>query len=59
MDEQVDGRAVQRDVLIAFEYAHNEDDWVVPLAEALAGVTAKEAAWTTRICTPSGRSSST
>jgi DinB superfamily len=45
MDEQVDGQAVRRDVLIALEYSYNEDDWVYPLADALAGVTAQEAAW--------------
>lgn len=45
MDGQVDAQAVQREVLIAFEYAHNEEDWVFPLKEALAGVTAQEAAW--------------
>jgi len=43
--EFVDGSAVQRDVLLAFEYSHNEEDWVFPLADALAGVTAEEAAW--------------
>src|SRR5947209_4214158 len=41
MDEQ----AVQRDVLIAFESSYKHDDWVYPLADALAGVTAAEAAW--------------
>src|SRR5205814_3077013 len=41
MDEQ----AVRRDVLIAFEYSYKHDDWVNPLADALAGVTATEAAW--------------
>lgn len=45
VEGQLDGQAVQRDVLLAFEYAHNEDDWVFPLADALAGVTAQEAAW--------------
>jgi len=45
LNEQVDGLAVRRDVLIAFEYAHNEDDWVFPLADALAGITAEEAVW--------------
>ena len=45
LDGQVDGQALQRDVLVAFQYAHNEDDWVFPLADALAGVTAQEAAW--------------
>src|SRR6266852_3329081 len=41
MDEQ----AVQRDVFIAFEYSYKHDDWVYPLADALAGVTAAEAVW--------------
>src|SRR2546428_5704960 len=41
MDEQ----AVRRDVFIAFEYSYKHDDWVYPLADALAGVTAAEAAW--------------
>ena len=41
MDEQ----AVQRDVLHAFEYAHNREDWVNPLADALKGDTAQEALW--------------
>ena len=41
MDEQ----AVRRDVLIAFEYSFKHHDWVNPLADALAGVTAAEAAW--------------
>jgi hypothetical protein len=46
MDEPLlDGDAVRRDVLIAFEYAHNEEDWVFPLADALEGVTAQEALW--------------
>lgn len=45
MDQPVDGQAIRRDVLSAFEYAHNKDAWVFPLAEALAGVTAREAIW--------------
>lgn len=45
LDGHVDEQAVRRDVLAAFEYAHNEDDWVTPLADALAGVTVQEAAW--------------
>lgn len=44
-NELVDGQAVQWDVLIAFEYAYKEEDWVFPLADALAGVTAEEALW--------------
>jgi hypothetical protein len=48
VDIQIDGRAVQRDVALAFEYAHYEDEWVTwvtPLTDALAGLTAREAAW--------------
>jgi hypothetical protein len=41
MDEQ----AVRKAVLIAFEYSYKHDDWVNPLSDALAGVTAAEAAW--------------
>ena len=41
MDEQV----MRREVLVAFEYSYQHDDWVNPLADALAGVTAAEAAW--------------
>ena len=41
----MDQEAVRRDVLIAFEYSYQHDDWVYPLADALAGVTAAEAAW--------------
>ena len=41
MDEQ----AYKRDVLIALEYSYVHEDWVNPLADALAGVTAEEAAW--------------
>jgi hypothetical protein len=36
---------LQRDALQAFEFAHNREDWVHPLADALAGVTAQEALW--------------
>ena len=42
MDEQ----ALRRDVLIAFEYSYQHDDWVYPLADALAGITVDEAVWT-------------
>lgn len=45
MNEPVDGQAVRRDVLLAFEYSFRHDDWVYPLADALAGVTAQEALW--------------
>lgn len=55
-DELVDAAAVQRDVLLAFEYSHNEEDWVFPLSEALAGVTAEEAAWTPDSADPQSRS---
>ncbi len=41
MNEQ----AVRSDLLIAFEYSYLHDDWVYPLADALSGVTAAEAAW--------------
>lgn len=44
-DAVVDGEAVKRDMLIAFEYAHNEDDWVFPLSDALAGVSSEDALW--------------
>lgn len=54
--ETVDGGAVQRDLLLAFEYAHNEDDWVFPLADALAGLTAREAAWVPDSGDPEARS---
>ena len=45
MIDTMDEQAVQRDVLIAFDYSYKHDDWVYPLADALAGVTAAEAAW--------------
>lgn len=41
----MDVQAVQRDILLAFEYSYSHDDWVYPLADALAGVTAQEALW--------------
>lgn len=41
MDEQ----ALQRDVLVTFEYAHHREDWVNPVEKALAGVTVPEALW--------------
>lgn len=52
----VDGHAVRRDVLLAFEYSHNEDDWVFPLAEALDGVTVEDAVWTPDPADPEARS---
>ncbi len=36
-------RALQRDVLVAFEFAHNRDDFVNPLTNALAGVSVRDA----------------
>jgi hypothetical protein len=41
----VDEQAVRRDVLLALEYAYDQDDWVCPLSEALEGLTAQEALW--------------
>jgi hypothetical protein len=37
--------AVKEHLLIAFRYAHDEEDWVTPLSEALDGVTLEEALW--------------
>jgi hypothetical protein len=34
-----------RDLKVAWEYAHEHDDWVAPLEEELAGLTAEQAAW--------------
>jgi uncharacterized damage-inducible protein DinB len=56
LNGQVDGIAMRRDVLLAFEYSHTEDDWVFPLAEALEGLTAQEAAWTPAGSDPETRS---
>jgi len=39
------GDAVKRDVLLAFEYSFQHEDWVCPLTEAIAGVTVQEAVW--------------
>ena len=36
---------VKEHILIAFQYAHYEEDWVTPLSEALDGVTVQEALW--------------
>ncbi len=41
----LDQDAIRSGVLAAFEYSYQHDDWVTPLAEALDGVTAEEAAW--------------
>lgn len=41
----MDGEAVRREVLLAFEYSYQHEEWVYPLADALRGVTATEAAW--------------
>jgi hypothetical protein len=46
MEESVEGAAVRRDVLQAFEYSYLHDDWVYPLADTLDGVTVEEALWT-------------
>lgn len=48
-------QAVQRDVLSAFEYAHNEEEWIYPLADTLKGVSATEAAWTPPTGVPNTR----
>ncbi len=37
--------AVRTDLLVAFDYSCVHDDWVCPVAEALDGVAAEEAAW--------------
>ncbi len=54
-NELVDGQAVKRDLLLAFEYAHNEQDWVFPLTDALAGVTVQEALWKPDVNDPGQR----
>jgi len=41
----MDEAAIKNVVLSAFEYSYQHDDWVYPLADALDGVTADEAAW--------------
>jgi hypothetical protein len=41
----VDGEAVKAAVLTALDYSYLHEDWVNPLAEALEGVTAEQAAW--------------
>lgn len=41
----MDDRKLRNDVLVAFEYSYLHDDWVNPLEEALAGVTAEQARW--------------
>ncbi len=41
----MDEDAFKRDILTAFEYSYVHDDWVFPLADALAGLTAEEATW--------------
>lgn len=45
MDSQSDDAAIRNQLAVAFEYAYLHDDWVNPLAEALAGVTVNEALW--------------
>src|SRR5579871_3821725 len=44
----VDGEAVRKAVLLGLEYSYEHDDWVNPLADALKGVSATEAAWRPR-----------
>jgi hypothetical protein len=41
----LDGDALKKEVLVAFDYSYLHEDWVYPLADALAGVTAEDAAW--------------
>ena len=41
----MDGDVVKQAVLAGMEYSYEHDDWVTPLEEALAGVTADEALW--------------
>lgn len=36
---------IKREIALAFEYSYRHDDWVNPLDEALAGLTAEEARW--------------
>ena len=41
----MDEHTIKSDILTAYEYSYIHDDWVYPLTDALAGVTAAEAAW--------------
>lgn len=41
----MDEETMRREVLTAFEYSYEHDDWVNPLSEALAGVSAEAALW--------------
>lgn len=45
MDESVDVKGLQSDALLAYQYAHNREDWITPLEDALAGITLEEATW--------------
>jgi hypothetical protein len=40
----MDAERVKRDMLELFEFSHNREDWVNPLAEALEGISAEQAA---------------
>jgi len=41
----MDDETLRRDLLTGFEYSYLHDDWVNPLADALDGVTVREALW--------------
>jgi hypothetical protein len=41
----VTDQEVRSDVLVAFEYSYQHEEWVNPLEEALAGIGVKEALW--------------
>jgi len=45
MENQIDSEIVRKAALVAIEYSHDQDDFTTPLAEALDGVTAVDAAW--------------
>ena len=36
---------LRRDIFVAIEYSHDQEDWVTPLTEALDGVSPDDAAW--------------
>src|ERR1044072_5254609 len=39
----MDDEALRKQVLIAFEYSYQHEDWITPLDEALKGVSAEQA----------------
>ena len=41
----MDEATFKKELLVGLEYSYLHDDWVHPLADVLAGVTADEAAW--------------